>query len=82
MKKGLDKKVLAFLRENNTVSRVVLQKEFGDTVKRVIGHLKSKGLVQMVDLQISLTKEGLLHSSPTFCECCGCDPCDCDWGIP
>ena len=81
MKKGLDKKVLAFLRENNTVPRVVLQKEFGDVVKRVVSLLKSKGLVSVVDLQVSLTKEGLLHSSPTFCECCECDPCDCDWGM-
>ena len=80
MKKDINEKVLTFLRENNAVPRVVLQKQFGDVVKRVIGHLKSKGLVEVVNLQVSLTKEGRLHSSPTFCDVCECDPCDCDWG--
>ena len=78
----MQERVLEFLLRNPDIKRVELQKEFGDSVKRCLGHMKSRGLVEIKNLSVSLTTAGRLKASPTFCEVCECDPCDCDWGQP
>lgn len=78
----MKEKVLEFLLKNPGTKRVEVQRKFGDGVKRCLAHLKSLGLVEIDDLCINLTLNGRLRASPTFCEACECDPCDCDWGQP
>ena len=89
---GPGQKVLQTISENGgSISRVTLQAQHGDVVKRVLAHMRTQGLVKSskCGLEWSLTIKGrsLLgpqnestSSNPGFCEACGCVPCDCNWG--
>ena len=75
-----ERTVLEKIQKIRGVSDITLKELFRVSIKKHVKSLLLKGEIKFDKYGgLVITEAGLLRLS--MCEGCGCNPCDCDWGI-
>ena len=75
-----ERDVLEKIQKIRGVSELTLKELFRVSIKKHVKSLLLKAEIKFDEYGgFMITETGMMRLA--MCEGCGCDPCDCDWGI-